>query len=142
MSVNKVEGGYDNGSAVVDINGEDAVVIKLKNNTSSTIQKFTILVLFTDENRKGCKMGLFQDISNSYIIDGKVVSYSNCVEVMGTESANLKSGTEEAYAVQCDMKCFENVNVIVYSYVDSTGKEIVNENYEEWLKNTSEIAVY
>ena len=137
-----VEGLFDNGSAVVDLNGEDGLVITIENLLDTNVEEFTILILCTDANGKGCDLGGLASPSNVTISGGKVISYSNYVKTMGTTTAGLKANSNKEFSIQCKLGEIENVNAIIYSYKNADGKEVVNENCEEWLTNTLEAKVH
>ena len=141
-SVEGVEGVYADDSSRF-LSGEDGIIVKIKNNINTKVQNFTILILCTDENKEGCDLGVLSSFNHNVTIqNNKVVSYSNYVKIMGTESAELDPGTEKEYAIQCKLDKIKNVNAIVYSYVDGLGNEVVNENYVNWLEKTYEATVY
>jgi len=62
--------------------------------------------------------------------------YSEHVVEMGTDSTQIASGESETYTIRCTASRFENVNMIVYSYTDANGNEVINEKAYEWLANT------
>lgn len=138
-----VEGLFDNGSTVIDLNGEDGVLLTIENSLDITVNEFAVLILCTDENGKGCDLGTLNLTSPSTaIIDGQVVSYSDYVKFMGTSEADLAPNNSKEFSLQCDLGKIKNVNAIIYSYTDADGNEIVNENYVDWMKNTVDIKVY
>lgn len=138
-----MKGLFDNGSAVVDLNGEDGIVLAMANRGNNTIEEFTVLILCTDENGKGVDLGALVSSPDMLLgSDGTVMSYSQHVKVMGTDSAGLAPGTNEEFSIQCDLTNIANVNAMVYSYVNATGEEIVNENANAWLTNTLEVKAY
>lgn len=139
----KAPGLFDDGSAVVSLEGEDGVVLTVENLTVNTINEFTVLVLATDSDGKGRDFGTLQGLNQSVSFDGTVVSsYSNYVKVMGTKTADLAPGKSDSYSIKCNLDNIENVNAIVYSYVDSNGNEIVNNACAQWLSYTTETTTY
>ena len=115
ISVTSAEGvkdAYNDGT--ISLNGNDGIILKVKNGTNAKVQKITVLILCTDENNKGCDLGGLSSFNyNSVVVGNKLVSYSNHVKTMGTETADLNAGEEK--------------------------DEVINENYENWLAKTSDI---
>jgi len=136
-SVECIPGALRDGNTV-SLDGDDAVVVTVKNNTDATVNELYVLILCTDKNGNGCSLGVLQGFTAPLIIDGKVVRYSDEVKCMGSETANLGAGESKEFAIRCSLANIENVNIIAYSYTDSKGSEIINKNHEEWLKNTLE----
>ena len=118
----------------IPLNGEDAVVVTLANNTGVTITSVNILILCTDENGKATNP------SHLYFSLPPMgeLSFSEKVYKYTWDSQNLKTGTELVGGVQCELDNFKNANIIVYSYTDSNGKEVINENIYNWLPLTLE----
>lgn len=136
ISIEKFKDGYK-GGAVLSLVGDDAILVKIKNNTGAKIQNFKVLVLATDKNGNGCDLGKLQSMPKTIITnEHKVEKYSNYVKCLENNTADLAVGAEKEYGVRCNLQKIENVNAIVYSYVDATGKEVVNNNYEKWLEKT------
>ena len=119
---------------IVSLNGDDAVVVTLANNTGVTITSVSVFFLCTDKDGKAT----FHSGFNSTPIVIGDLSYSKKLMTATWGSQNLKTGTELVGGIRCDLDDFENMNIIVYSYTDSNGKEVINENIYNWLPLTLE----
>jgi hypothetical protein len=126
-------GANDDGSNVVSLDGEDAVVVTLANNTGVTITSITVFFLCTDKDGKTTIPG---GLASAPIIGDLPCSKNLMTVTWGSQ--NLKTGTELVGGIRCNLNRFENMNLIVYSYTDSNGKEVINENIYNWLPLTLE----
>lgn len=123
----------------VTLNGNDAIIARVQNLTDKEIFSFKMLVFGTDANGKGTSLGTLSNLSGVMTgIENDKLKYSNAVYFMSAESADLAANSSAEYMIQCDSSKIETVNILVYSYIDSSGREFVNENYTEWLGNTYE----
>ncbi len=124
---------YKGTEAVFD--GEDAIVFDVVNNSDELINNIKFLLFPTNGRGEGVSIDKLS-FSTDFLGDDDY--YSDKVQVLSTENADLASGSTEQFAVQCDASKIVNMNAIVYSYVDSNGEEIINENIYDWLVNTQE----
>ena len=132
-SVRMVENGFHDGTFTLE--GYDAIVLNTKNNTDKTISQITILALATDEYAQGTTLAeRFAPIS----VVGEMKTYSKFVESFYLE-VEMAPGKTESGGIRCNFDKFENVNLMIYSYTDADGNEVINENCEEWLLNTVEV---
>lgn len=116
--------------------GSDAIVFNVKNNTGEFINEIDFLLFPTNGFGEGVSVDLLSFSSNIYF--GEMDSFSDKVQLLSTEDAEMEAGEDEKFAVQCDASRIVNMNAIVYSYIDSNGEEVINENVYEWLLNTQE----
>lgn len=116
----------------VSMDGYDAVLVTIKNDSGKTITGFSVLVLTTDANGQDVTFAGLSPI----VMPNTDQVYSEHVAEMGTDSAQIANGESETYTIRCTASRFENVNMIVYSYTDANGNEVINENAYEWLTNT------
>ncbi len=136
-----VEGLFDNGSTVVDLNGEDGFLLEVSNYTNSEVNEVKFLILCTDKDGKACTLGGFGSIPQTIIQGHSVVTYSNKVQFMGVNTAGISSADSEEIAGQCSLGDIAKVNALVYSYIDADGNEVVNDNFVNWLSYTNEVSV-
>lgn len=113
--------------------GNDVIKITLQNNTGKTLTKVVFLLLATDEN------GQRVSITNELTLGGDVSQFNReypCVRALNLDGLWWANGERESGIVRCAADRFENINIIVYSYTDANGNEVVNEDYEAWLEAT------
>ena len=128
-SVNFKEDYYDPMDGL-SMDGYDVAIITTNNNSGKKITGFSILVLAIDEDgqdRQFAGLGAYQ---------GNFGSYSDYVELMVAEDIAVANQESHIGAIRCDMGRFEKLHIIVYSYTDDAGNEVINENAYEWLENT------
>lgn len=117
--------------------GNDAMVTTVVNNLDQKITGFTLVALVVDKDGKDVGMDtlggsmLTKSEADKLLCSGKVMMLSSDME--------MAPGQEETFANRCDMEKFENAYMIVYSYTDASGDEIVNENALDWLANTKPV---
>lgn len=130
-----VPGMYDDGTSLQDLNGEDGIGVVVKNNSGVTISEVEFLVLCTNGKSQTVGLGGLESPSFWY---GEY-TFSKDVKYMGVNSLNFENGTEMKCGIQCRLGEIENVNIIVYKYIDNNGKEVINENVYNWLPLTLEV---
>jgi len=134
-----VKGMYDDGAPGVDFDGEDGIAFELQNNTGTDVDDIVILVFCTDGNGKGTGLGSLTSASNIHFgSDDDTIKYSNHVQFMGTDDAELSAYNSKEYSIQCDAFGINKVNAIVYSYVDADGNTVYNQNCRDWLAKSYE----
>jgi len=116
----------------VSMDGYDAVLVTIQNDSGKTITGFSVFVLTTDANGQDVTFAGLSPI----VLPSADQVYSEHVVEMGTDSTQIASGESETYTIRCTASRFENVNMIVYSYTDANGNEVINEKAYEWLANT------
>lgn len=128
-----IEDYYTLGDAEYDFaKGNDVIKITIENSTGKVMTEVTLMLLATDGNAQRVTLtnefsiGTANDLNREY----------PCVKVMSLGELWLANGESKSGIIRCAADKFENINIIVYSYKDADGKEIVNEDYEEWLENT------
>lgn len=121
----------------VSINGYDAIGVTMQNNTGKKITNISFLVLATDSNGKDVAFAGMTPITAV----GEVQNYSKCVSLMTGGETEIANGESKNYVIRCSLSQFANVNIIVYSYTDAEGNEIINESCYEWLGNTLAVEV-
>lgn len=123
----------------ITLAGNDAIIARVQNLTEKEIYRFKMLVFCTDKEGKGTALGTLSNLSGVMTgIENENLKYSKAVYFMSTDSADLAANSIGEYMIQCDSSKIETVNVLVYSYIDSSGREFVNKNYTQWLANTYE----
>jgi len=110
----------------------DASLVTVKNETGGKITGISILVLATKEGKEV----KFNEIGANLPKIGEVEKYSSYVKLMGVSDISIANEASEAYSLQCALSLFDNLNIIVYSYTDEAGNEVINENCKAWLENT------
>ena len=134
-----VKGAFDNGSTVVDLNGEDGYILTVENNTDATVNEIKFLVLAIGNDGKACSLGMLQSMQiDAFQMFEQTLVYNKQVKVMGTTTAELTTDATFKIGVQCSLSNVAYMNVIVLSYVDANGNEIYNNNAATWLSNTLE----
>ena len=118
-----------NGSNI--IMGRDAVLVTVQNNSGKTISEFKLLLLGVNAAGQDVLVG---DAMRASIYPAP--PYSQCVNILGMSDLSMANGTSETGAVQCKAENFNSLYMIIYSYTDSDGNEVINENAVEWLGNT------
>ena len=120
-----VKGAYDNGSAVVDLNGEDGYILTVMNNTGVDVAEINFVVLATGKDGKGRDLGMLQSIQvDAFQMFEQTPTYNSRVKVMGISDANLTVSSTVKVGVQCSLSDIAYMNVLVLSYIDSNGNEI------------------
>lgn len=129
----KVENGFKQGT-VINLAGDDALVLTVKNDTGVKIVSFQILALATDKDGVACDLGTLK----GYYF-GAEYAFAKEVKVLGIEHVMENGDIYDKGAIQCDLGKVENVNLIVYCYTDENGNEVFNPAWTEWLTNTAEV---
>jgi hypothetical protein len=117
-----------------DGQGLDAVVLTFTNNTDVAITSVKVYFICTDINGKTVRPGNFP----GKVVVSEDLSYSENLMEANWASLNVKPGTNLVAKFRCNFSRFENMNIIVYSYTDANGKEVINENAYNWLPLTLE----
>ena len=138
----RIEKDYYTGETA-SLGGKDAIIFKIQNPTDKEMFRFKMLVFCTDENGKGTNLGMLNNLS-SVVLGNEIkdVKYSNAVTYMSADSADLAANSSLEYAIRCDSSRINTVNIIVYSYIDESGKEFINPACKQWLEKTYEGMIY
>lgn len=114
--------------------GNDAMLITIVNSRNEKITGFTLVALAVDQNGKDVGLGT---LGGSMLTKSEADEWGCSSQVMLLSSdMEMLPGQEENFANRCDMEKFENMYMIVYSYTDASGNEVINENAIEWLSHT------
>lgn len=124
----KVKNALGTGASV---EGNDAFVFTVENESGKKITSVSLLVLATDKNGEG--YNFLGNYVNPQLTD---MRYSAAVRAVGFD-IELKNGEVcDDFVLRCSFDAVENMNVIVYSYTDADGNEFVNAQSQLWLANT------
>ena len=111
----------------------DGTLVAIENTTGGEITAVTVWVLATKDGKEAS----FNELSSPILtIIGQTPTYSSYVKQMTVKDVQMANGESETFGMQCTTSWFDTMNIIVYSYTDANGKEVVNENAYEWINNT------
>lgn len=113
------------------VDGNDGLLFEVTNSLNEKISGYNIVVLAVDKNGQDVKpFG-----GGAVVPQLSTVEYSRYVQVVAVDD-QVAAGAEYAGVCKCMASKFENIHMIVLSYIDANGNEVINENAIEWLSHT------
>jgi len=111
---------YDVGG--FSLQGKDACVFNIQNDSEHTVVSLTIqLVGYTEDNK----------IVNVYV-ENSFRSQEPGIQILTWSGAEIASGDSTLSAIRCDASTFSGVRVIIADYTDENGTVYENEWAEAW----------